>query len=369
MAVEIVVAVLLLVLGVAFLLRWGASAAKVLPPGWTNPPADTRTGDLSVAVSSGSLHQFLLRQHDGGHRPVYSFWWRNKRVVTTCAVETFKTTENLFHRPKLIFAQCFEPLHGSCSIQSINGTEWKERKKLLHGTIRGNNLGSFFSDFVCIAQEAEERWALPDRPIRLMQEMFRMTLKAILYAVLGNIFEEDSEIESLANAYHLCKCEMDKRILEVPLKTSQRELDFQSNLKRLNGTLMRMIKARKERKNCKRLPFMDTLLASRASEEQVLSDTVTFMGGFHTAGYYMTWMFYFLVQHPDIQERLHKEIKERVGGECGKKLKLYTLTSNSFLRQVLDEASRLSTTAPFSAHQSDQDMVVDGYRGWVPCTC
>ena len=155
---------------------------------------------------------------------------------------------------------------------------------------------------------------------------------------------------------------MDKHTLDVPPITSQRELDFQSNLRRLKGTIMRMIKARKERKNGNHLPFMDTLLASGASEERVLSDTVTFMGGFHTAGYYMTWTFYFFVQHPDIQERLHKEITERVGGECGEKLKFYTFASNSFLRQVLDEALRLSTTAPFSAHQYNQDMVVDGYH-------
>ena len=57
---------------------------------------------------------------------------------------------------------------------------------------------------VSIAQESEKRWALPDRPIQpVMQEMFRMTLKAILCVLLGNIFEDDGEIESLVNTYHL----------------------------------------------------------------------------------------------------------------------------------------------------------------------
>ena len=189
-----------------------------------------------------------------------------------------------------------------------------------------------------------------------------MTLKAILCTSLGNIFEDNGGIEWLANLYHLCKCEMDHRILDVPPPNSQQELDFQENLKQLKSCLRRMAQVRKEQNHSKKLPLLDALLQSGASEEQVLSDMVTFMGGFHTSAFYATWTFFYLARNPKVQEKLFREVKEKVRGEHGEKLQAYTQTSISFVRQVLDEALRMSTIAPFSAHYSDRDMIVDGYH-------
>ena len=363
---ELVVAVVLgvlVMLTVFYLLpglHWRAPA-KVTPLGWSKSPADPQMGDLGEAMSSGSLHQYLFREHSGGRCPVVSFWWRNQRVVSICSLEAFKGAENLRDRPKVIFAKCFEALDGPNSIQSINGAEWKKRKALLYGTIRGEKLESFFGDFVQVAQETEKKWSQTGKPLRLVKEVFRMTLKAILLTMLGNIFEDDSGIESLATNYLLCKSEMDKRLMDVPPPKSQQELDFQHNLMCLRDTLRRIIKARQVHKG-KDLPLLDALLTSGAPEDQVLDDMVTYLGGFHTVGNYLTWTFYYLAQHSEIQDKLAMEIEDRVGGKCGEKLKSYTLTSNSYLRQVLDESLRMSLTVSFSGQLSDQDMVLDGYH-------
>ena len=106
---------------------------------------------------------------------------------------------------------------------------------------------------------------------------------------------------------------------------------------------------------------MDALLASGSSEDLVLSDMVTYMAGFHTVSYYATWTFIYLAKYRDVQEKLFEEIKQKVNGDCNEKLKAYTFTANSYLRQVLDESLRMSTTAPFSAHFCDHDITVDGY--------
>lgn len=339
------------------------AAGKKAIPGWNNDPADRILGDLGEAVASGSLQHYLFQQHRGGRCPVTSFWWRNERVISVCSPKAFKDTESLYNRPKLIFAQCFEPLHGSNSIQSVNDTEWKERKKRLSGTMRGKNLESFFGDLVQIAQETEMKWS-PGKPINLMKEMMRMTLKAILNTSLGNIFDDDNGVELLAHTYHLCKSEMGARILDVPSPQSQQELDFQRNLKCLKDFLKQMIEDRKQKHtNCKKLPLIDALIESGYEEDQVINDMVTFLGGFHTSAFYATWTFFYLALHPDIQERLVQEAKERIqDDEYGEKLKVYTATSNSYLRQFLDEALRMSCTAGFSSHYSDQDMTLtEGY--------
>ncbi len=53
---------------------------------------------------------------------------------------------------------------------------------------------------------------------------------------------------------------------------------------------------------------------------------ISFMvGGFHTSGYMMTWLLWYLAVNPTSQERLRDELEKEVGGECGESLKTYAL--------------------------------------------
>lgn len=356
--------VTLLVIRLSRSLKPAAQQGKPIP-GWDRKPVSIRLGDLTIALANGSLFDYLWQQHREGSISVTSFWWRDKRVVSVCSPQAFKDTENLYNRPRLIFGQTFEPLHGSNSIQSVNNKEWKERKKLLHGTIRGQRLTSFIDDFVQVANELETKWTAAisaGKSVNLKKQMFLATLKAILNTSLGNIFNDDKEIEDLANLYHLCKCEMDTRILDTPSTDSPQEVDFKNNLKRLQDKMRQMMEVRRSQNgNGKELPLLDALLKSGASEDLILSDMITFLGGFHTSAYYVMWTFYYLSQNPDVQQKLYEEIKEMVGNDRNEKLKSYVTKSNNYLRQVLDESMRISTTANFSAHYPDQDIMVDGY--------
>ena len=357
---------LLSILFYFFWIRWNSkrSTSSKMIPGWNKKPSDPVLGDLAVAMSAGSLHHYLAKQHKEGSSPVVSFWWRSKRVVSICSQKSFKDTENIYNRPAVIFAPCFDPLHGPNSIQSVNGEEWKRQGKMLRGTMRGDFLESFVPDLVLIACETAKRWGSGE-PIHLLKSITRMTLKAILVTSLGNIFENDEGIDELAALYHVCKCEMDERVLDVPPPQSQREKDFQSNLKILQGHLKQMIKACQGnlQNGRKPLPLMDALINSGDPEETVMSNVITFMGGFHTSGYFLTWTFYYLALHPEIQDKIMEEIIRKVGKEAsGEKLKEYVMSSDSYLRQFLDEAIRMSTPTSFSAHCPDKDVVVDDYH-------
>ena len=44
-------------------------------------------------------------------------------------------------------------------------------------------------------------------------------------------------------------------------------------------------------------------------EELLVGDVITlFIGGFHTTGNLLSWLFYFLAIHPEIQEKVHEEL-------------------------------------------------------------
>ena len=362
--VAVLFGVLVLIAAMMFL-RFQRTNRKGKPiPGWDREPADLKTGDLGIALANaGSLFGYLWQQHGEGSIPMISFWWRDKRVVSICSPQAFKDVQNLHERPSLIFGPASEPIHGSNSIQSVNGTEWKERRRLLHPTLRGDFVVSFIGDFVQVSNELVTRWTASSEPVNLKKELFVATLKCILDTSLGNIFQDDSEIEDLANAYHVCKCETDTRILDIPSPDSSREVEFQKNREHLYMYLRRMLKAQKGKKSTgKELPLMHAMLNSGNSEETILSDMATFLGGFHTSAFYVMWTIIYLTQYPDIQEKVYNEIEEMVGDDRNEKLKTYVFRSNSYLRQFLDEAMRCSTTANVTAHyDSNQDLMVDGY--------
>ena len=53
------------------------------------------------------------------------------------------------------------------------------------------------------------------------------------------------------------------------------------------------------------------------------------VAGFHTSGYMLTWMLWYLAENPASQERLWEELKQEVGGECGDKLREYAWRSDT----------------------------------------
>ena len=74
---------------------------------------------------------------------------------------------------------------------------------------------------------------------------------------------------------------------------------------------------------------------------QIIADALSFMvGGFHTSGYFMTWLFWYLAEHPAVQEKLVEEVEAEVGGECGEKLKKYALNPNTLVRLLLFSTQR-----------------------------
>lgn len=350
-----VVAVVLGVFALAvFSLSWLNKKTKLIP-GWSMPPAHPEMGDLNQVLSCGGLPLYLEEQHQGGRCPVSSFWWRKDRVVSVCGPQAFKDTENVYNRPKIML----DRLHGFKSIQAVNDAEWQERKSILHGTLRGRNVESFFHDFVAIARETVKRWGPGGKQIEVKKEMFCMTLKGVLTTTLGKVCDDD--VNLLGNLYDACKSEVDSRILDQT-PDAQRQVDFQHNLKQLQDYLRQMLESRKQKKNTRPLPFLDALISSKLPEECVISDMTTVLGGFHTSAFYLTWLLHFLAQDPNIQDKLVWEISEKVTeGDSIDTLKAYVSTSDSFLRQVLDEALRLSATAAHTAHYCNHDLMVAGY--------
>ena len=327
-------------------------------PGWSKPPTDPQTGDLGLALSQGSMSLYLQKLHQGGRCPVVALWWGKGQAVSVCGRKAFRETENLYNRPGLVFAGASNPIHGPKSIQIVNDSEWEERKRIVHGTLRGKNVKEGFNELVTVAEETVNKWR-PGEKISLMKEMFQMTGKGILAVVFGNAPNGDSICEKMTGLYDYCKCEADSGILSPGHVKGPK---FKENLKQLHGFMQQIRENYKKRENGKSQPaLLEALESSGLPEEVIISDMVTIFGGFHTNSYYLTWLLYFLAQHPQVQRKLHQDVCNRVNDTSGESLQDYVSTSTSYLRQVVDEGFRLSSTAPYTGHYCNDDLMVEGY--------
>ena len=100
------------------------------------------------------------------------------------------------------------------------------------------------------------------------------------------------------------------------------------------------------------------------SKQQVRDEAVTlFAAGHETTSNALTWTWYLLSQHPDVQARLHQEVDEVLGrGANGRLPTLDDLPHLPYTEMVIKEALRLYPPAwILGARQAAVDAELDGY--------
>lgn len=119
--------------------------------------------------------------------------------------------------------------------------------------------------------------------------------------------------------------------------------------------------------------LLSMLLAARDEEtgegmtdEQLRVEVTTFLlAGQETTALALTWTWYLLSQHPEVQQRLEQEIDDAVDGRPPESADLVNLP---YARMVIDETMRLYPPAWGFSRQALGDDLLGGYhlpRGWL----
>ncbi|XP_058797636.1 cytochrome P450 4C1-like isoform X2 [Phymastichus coffea] len=117
----------------------------------------------------------------------------------------------------------------------------------------------------------------------------------------------------------------------------------------------------------KRKVFLDLLLdASEKTEnpltlEEIREEVDTFMfAGHDTTSAGISWALFALGNAPDVQKKVHKELKE-VFGSGTEPATTKQLNQLKYLDRVIKEVLRLYPSAPLIGRKLDKDAVIDGY--------
>ncbi len=99
---------------------------------------------------------------------------------------------------------------------------------------------------------------------------------------------------------------------------------------------------------------------SRMSQQQIMDELITlFIAGHETTSNALTWTFYLLSQHPDVQRTLYEELDSVLDGRTPQFSDLEHLP---YTEMIVKESMRLLPPAwTLSARQANEDIEIDGY--------
>lgn len=322
-------------------------------------PSDPVSGNLPDMAKAGSVHEYLIELHEK-YGEIVSFWWGKEYAVSLSSVDYWKEIQPIFDKPYEQF-KFFEPLLGRKSLTYKNGLEARKKRQLVDRSFSHDAVMNYYEHFTQIAKEMAVKFAtfaVNQEHIPLGESMIAMAIKAISVAGMGRFFMDEKEIQKLTSAYEDCWHEMEARLAgPSPSPDSDREKKFQQGRTYMKETVKNMMNRRRQEEHKDETLFLDSILDCDLMDEEEMNDTViTFLvGGFHTTGFMMTWCLYYLTKHPEIQEKVYKELEDVLGDED---IKPQVASQLKYTRQVIDETLRCSVLAPWGARIHDYDLQV-----------
>ncbi|KXX81914.1 Cytochrome P450 734A6 [Madurella mycetomatis] len=153
----------------------------------------------------------------------------------------------------------------------------------------------------------------------------------------------------------------------LPLK---RNSDVEQAAKKIRATCADLIREKKQKLAQNELVDVDILSVALESggftDENLVDQLMTFLAAGHeTTASAMTWAVYLLARHPEVQERLRAEVRERLppisSGEDGSTVSSLDIDHMPYLNAVCNEVLRYFSPAPITLRSTVCDTSIQGH--------
>ena len=245
------------------------------------------------------------------------------------------------------------------------GLLWRRQRRLMGPTYTPRGVTRFAGIMVDEAEKTMARWRVqPDgEPLAVDVEMMRLTMSVISRSMFTiDIGEDYAQAGEALRAILDFTDQRTVTLIDPPLffpTPANRRL--KSAIKTLDGFLYGIIAARRQQAPGDDL--LSVLMHAQDKEtgetmsEQQLRDEVliTFFAGHETTAQLLTWAWYLLARHPEVEERLHEELEQVLAGRTPAATDLPDLV---YTRMVIDETLRLYSPVSMVARDAVDDDVV-----------
>ena len=292
------------------------------------------------------------------HRPIYL-------VSHPDIIEEILVT----HTKHLIkhFALRLNPLVLGNGLLTSEGDFWLRQRRLIQPVFVRTRIVGYGAAMVTASERLMAGWK-PGEPCDMMTEMMRVTLE-IAAKVLFDA-EVGGEAHAVAHALEVMQQNfLDRFNSLVPLPLwvpTPGNFRIRRAIKDLDAILYRIIRERREQKT-DRGDLLSLLLHARDEDDgrgmtdrQVRDEAMTlFLAGHETTALTLSWAWYLLAQHPEVEQKLWAELDAVLGGRTPTvddwpKLK--------YAEMIGLESMRLYPPAYVIGREATADCVVGGYH-------
>lgn len=303
-------------------------------PAKTDPPVTELKADLGSAEDSIALMSELFARHGDVYRVFkptvgsYTYVIHHpddvKRVLVSNHQNYVKGPG--IDRIKLLLGK---------GIMTSEGELWTRQRYMMQPFFHRRVVNRFGNLISAANDLLIARWApLAARGelLNLSEEMSDLTLEIVLSSIFGD------DLDRLTR-------EIGSNPFQLITKDSARNLDFVYKFRALTKLLAQLIALRRSEQK-ERFDFLDMLMHARDRESgaamsnaQLINEVMTLIvAGHETTASGLTWTWYLLSQHPEVEARLHAEVDAASDLATTQLAQVEML---NYTQQVINEALRL----------------------------
>ena len=261
--------------------------------------------------------------------------------------------------------RAFRPFAGEGLLTS-DGALWKQQRKLIQPAFHHGRLSTYGDVMVARAVQMADSFE-DGRMIEIDLEMAKLTLGIVVKSLFGADFTRESEeIGGLMVAVLNAANHRLNTVLRLPSWVpTRRNLREKRALARLDEMLHTIITARRASGEqaddllSVLLAAVDEESGARMSDRQLRDEMMTlFLAGHETTANALTWTWYLLSQHPDVEAQLLRELDDVLGGRAPTTADLPNLP---YTEMLVREVLRLYPPAAGVAREPVEDVDIGGY--------
>jgi len=269
-----------------------------------------------------------------------------------------------FHKAQLI-KRAFRPFAGEGLLTS-DGALWRQQRRLMQPAFHHAQLTMYGAAMVEHAVRMVE--AVEDgKVLEINEAMARLTLGIVVKCLFGADFMREAEKVSrlMVEVLDAANRRLNSVLLVPSWVPTWRNLREKRALATLDGMIQALITARRT-SDRKPDDLLSVLLAAvdedsgaGMSDRQLRDEMMTlFLAGHETTAAALTWTWYLLSQHPEVEAKLVGELEQVLGGRAPT---VADLPKMPYTEMVVREAMRLYPPAPGVAREPIEDVKIGGY--------
>jgi cytochrome P450 len=252
---------------------------------------------------------------------------------------------------------------------ATEGEVWRRQRQMLQPAFQPQRIAQLAGAMTAVTAEMLDDWRMASngQPLDVFQEMIGLTLNIVGRALLGVDLAQDRDVITRTVLTALLYLEFRITHLFSPpvWVPTLRNLRFQRAMRSLDEVVFRIIRERREGGPTNDMLSMlmalrDEETGAGLSDQEIRDQVNTFIGAGHeTTAVALTWTWYLLSQHRDVQERVRDEVRSVLGDRVPTVADLPRL---ALTRRVIEESMRLYPPVYAVAKDVVSDDVIGGYR-------